>query len=185
MNPSQVMRSLKSSVESGRVGNFSVVPEWKSFVPGEKLFHFRATVTHDSAHALQNKTALEELIKDKFKGKSNFRYVNLEVPNNTTLAFDIGMDSSTCELPFIALDALASDLHWSTLGKVKFFRNTIRITVDPKSLTKKTFEVNFAQNVPNCNSTEIANTSSFHYKNLSVGAEEFIDSTLRDRKSVV
>ncbi|XP_074613168.1 uncharacterized protein LOC141873161 isoform X2 [Acropora palmata] len=179
VNPSKVMRSLKSSVESGRVGNFSVVPEWKSFVPGEKLFHFRATVTHDSAHALQNKTALEELIKDKFKGKSNFRYVNLEVPNNTTLAFDIGMDSSTSELPFIALDALASDLRCSTLGKVKFFRNTIRVTVDPKSLTKKTFEINFAQNVPNCNATEIANTSSFHYKNLSVGAEEFIDSTLR------
>ncbi|XP_029193481.2 uncharacterized protein LOC114959565 isoform X1 [Acropora millepora] len=179
VNPSKVMRSLKSSVESGRVGNFSVVPEWKSFVPGEKLFHFRATVRHDSAHALQNKTGLEELIQERFKAKSNFRYVNLEIPNNTTLAFDIGMDSSTSELPFIALDALASDLRWSTLGKVKFFRNTIRVTVDPKSLTKKTFEVNFAQNVPNCNATEIANTSSFHYKNLSVGAEEFIDSTLR------
>lgn len=179
VNPNKVMRSLKSSVESGRVGNFSVVPEWKSFVPGEKLFHFKATVTHDRLYALQNKTVLEELIKDRFKDKRNFRYVNLEVPNNTTLAFDIGMDSSTSELPFMALDALVSDLRWSTLGNVKFFRNTIRVTVDPKSLTKKTFEVNFAQNVPNCNSAEITNSSSSHYKNLSVGAKEFIDSTLR------
>ncbi|XP_068740581.1 uncharacterized protein [Montipora capricornis] len=186
VNPNKELRSLKDAVDGGRVGNFSVVPEWKSYIPGEKLFHLKATVVPGSANALRNKTVLEALIREKFKGKSNFRYANVEVPDNTTLEIDIGMDSSTSELPFIALDVFARELQvfWPKLGNLKLFRNTIRVTVEPKSLTKKTFEVTFAQNVPNCDPGKIADSNSSHFKNLSDGAREFIDSILKADKKV-
>lgn len=183
-NPNKELSSLKSDVDAGRVGNFSVIPEWKSNVPGEKLFRILATLKTESSNMTQTKKELEELIADKFKSDANFKYHNLEMPDNVTVVIDIGMSSSTSELPSVALNPLssASDLGKPSgpqLGNLKLIRKATKITIDPKSVTRKMFEVNFARNVPSCNASQIADTDSLHYKNFSQGFWKFIDDSIR------
>ena len=179
VNPNEELSSLKSAVDAGKVGNFSLVPEWKPYVPGDKLFHLLATLESETNDTLKTKNYLDALIADKFKSESNFRYGNVDMLDNKTVVIDIGISSSTSELPSVALSPLASDLSKVKLGNVKLIRKWIRVTIDPKSVTKKIFEVNFARNVPICKSGDISNNSSVLYQNLSQGIWEFIDKSMR------
>lgn len=179
VNPNEELSSLKSEVDAGQVGNFSLVPEWKPYVPGEKLFHLLATLDSETNDTLKTKDYLDALIADKLKSESNFRYGNVDMLDNETVVIDIGMSSSTSELPSVALSPLASDLSKVKLGNVKLIKKWIRVTIDPKAVTKKIFEVIFARNVPSCKSGDISNTSSVHYQNLSQGIWEFIDKSMR------
>lgn len=184
LNPNKELSSLKNAVSAGQVGNFSVVPEWKSYLPGEKVFHLSAMLQIESGDRLQTKKELASLMSDKFKSESKFRYANVDMPDNKTVAIDIGMSSSTSELPTTALSPVAGDLNGVRLGNLKLIRSTVRVTIDPTSVTKKIFELNFVRNVPNCNARDVANVSSFHYKNLSLGTWEFIHNNIRANPKV-
>jgi len=184
VNPKTELSGLKTAVDAGQVGNFSVIPEWKAYIPGEKLFHVLATLKTGSSDITQTRIYLEKLIKDKFKADGNLRYVNVDMPDNKTVAIDIGMSSSASELPSTTLSPLDSDLTASKLGNIKLIKKTIRVTIDPTSLTTKIFEVNFPRNVPSCQKADIANNNSLHYRNLSEGIWEFIDSSIRANQRI-
>lgn len=179
VNPNEELSSLKSAVDAGKVGNFSLVPEWKPYVPGDKLFHLLATLESETNDTLKTKNYLDALIADKFKSESNFRFANVDMLDNKTVVIDIGMSSSTSEFPSVALIPLASDLSKVKLGNVKLIKKWTRVTIDPKSVTKKIFEVNFARNVPSCKTGDISNNNSVHYQNLSQGIWEFIDKSMK------
>ena len=177
VNPNMELSSLKTAVDAGQVESFSVIPEWKAHIPGEKLFHVLATLETESSNITQTRIYLETSIKDK--ADDNLRYVNVDMPDAKTLAIDIAMNSSASELPSQALSPLASDLKASKLESIKLIKKTIRVTIDPKSVTKKLFEVNYVQFVPSCNAGDIAVPSSSHYQNLSLGIWQFIDNNIR------
>ena len=184
VNPNKELSSLKSAVDAGQVGNFSLVPDWKPYVPGEKLFHLLATLETETNNTLNTTTYLDALIPEKFENESNFRFGSVDMLDNKTVAIDVGMSSSTSELPSVALDPLAGDLKYVKLGNVKLVKKYVRVTIDPKSVTKKIFEVNFARNVPSCKSDDISNTNSTQYQNLSKGIWEFIDTSMRANSRV-
>ena len=183
-NPNKELSGLKIAVNAGQVGNFLVVSEWASYIPGEKLFYVRASLQSESSNTAQTQKDLETFIADVFKGEANFRYANVDVPDNKTVVIEIGMSSSASELPLLALSSLDSSLRTATLGSLNVVKNTIRVTIDPKFLTRKVFQATFQQNVSNCKAADIADINSLHYKNLSMGIWEFIDSNIKANKDL-
>lgn len=143
VNLNKELWSLKDVVDGGWVGNFFVVFEWKLYIFGEKLFYFKVIVVFGSVNVFRNKMVLEVLIIEKFKGKRNFRYVNVEVLDNIILEIDIGMDLLIFELLFIVLDVLVIDLFRVKLGYFCLIRKIIWVIVEFKLVIKKIFEVNF------------------------------------------
>lgn len=179
-NPNKILKNLKNAVDAGKVGNISVVPEWKSFIPGEKLFHIIASLKSESSNTTQTKMELKTTIVDAFKVDKKFKYVNIDMPSNKTVVIDIGMSSQTSELPSQGLNPLDSAMRFAKIGSIKLLKPTIRVTVDPKSLiTRKIFEVTFFQNVPSCIKNDTADKDTELYKNLSMGFWQFIDGNIK------
>ena len=87
-NPNKILKNLKNAVDAGKVGNISVVPEWKSFIPGEKLFHIIASLKSESSNTTQTKMELKTTIVDAFKVDKKFKYVNIDMPSNKTVVID-------------------------------------------------------------------------------------------------
>lgn len=179
-NPYKELSDLKSQVVAGKVGNFSVVPELKSYIPGEKLFYVFVTLSSETADKVETRKQLERFVKDEFNGDRDFKYVHVTVPDNKTAIIEIGKSSSTSEFLNQALSPLASDLKNAKLGNVTVVGSKNRITIDPKSLTRKIFEVSFVQYVSSCVSAELKDPNSLHYKNLSQGIWQFIDENIRN-----
>ena len=179
-NPNKILKNLKNAVDAGKVGNISVVPEWKSFIPGEKLFHIIASLESESSNTTQTKMELQTTIADAFKVDKKFKYVNIDMPSNKTVVIDIGMSSQSSELPSQGLSPLDSAMRSAKIGSIKLLKPTIRVTVDPKSLiTRKIFEVTFLQNVPSCIKNDTSEKDTELYKNLSMGFWQFIDGNIK------
>lgn len=179
-NPNKILKNLKNAVDAGEVGNISVVPEWKSFIPGEKRFHLIASLKSESSNTTQTKMELETTIADAFKVNKKFKYFNIDMPSNKTMVIDIGMSSQTSELPSQGLSPLDSAMRSARIGSIKLLKPTIRVTIDPKSLiTRKIYEVTFFENVPSCIKKDTADKNTELYKNLSMGFWQFIDGNIR------
>ncbi|XP_078351651.1 uncharacterized protein LOC144636335 [Oculina patagonica] len=176
-NPYEELSDLKSQVDAGKVGNFSVVPELKSYIPGEKLFYVYVTLSSETADKVETRKQLERFVEDEFNGDGDFKYVHVTVPDSKTAIIEIGKSSSTSEFLTDALDPLAKDLKNAQLGNVTVVASKNRVTIDPKSLTRKIFEVSFVQYVPSC---EDSDQNSLLYRNLGQGIWQFIDENIRN-----
>ena len=171
-SPYKELSRLRSQVDAGRVGNFTVVSDWNSYTPGEKVFYVYVTVQTETSDTALTRKQLEQFVESEFKSEDNFRYVHATTPDSKTAIIEIGMASSTPELLSLALNPLASDLNRAKLGNVTVVRKENRVTVHTRSLTRKIFEVTFVQYVSSC---EIDS----HHKNLSQGFWQYIDDTLK------
>ena len=178
-NPYKELSDLKSRVDAGQVGNFSVDPEWKSYIPGNKVFYVFVTLKPETADTTETRKQLERFVENEFKSDGDFRYVHVVVPDSKSAIIEIGKSSSTSELPTTALSPLAGDLKKEKLGNVTIDKRKNRVTIDPKSLTRKLFEVSFVQYVPSCVSGDLSDPNSLHYKNLSQGIWQFTDENIR------
>ena len=178
-DPHKELSSLKSQVDVGRVGNFSVFPQWKSYIPGEKLFHVLVVLETESTDTVQTGKELVNFIANTFKSACDFRYGNAELIDNKTAVINIGMGYSTPELPSLALNPLSNDLAEGRFRNFQLVRDKIRVTIDSKSLTRKIFQVEFLQYVSKCFTADIADPKSLHYRNLSQGIWQFIDRNIR------
>ena len=177
-SPYKELSHLRSQVDAGRVGNFTVVPDWNSFSPGGKVFYVYVTLqTANNDKALTRKQ-LELFVESEFKNEDNFRYVHATTPDNKTAIIEIGMASSTSEFLSLALSPLAVDLNRAKLGNVTVVKKDNRVTIDTRSLTRKTFDITFVQYVSSCED----NSSNPHYKNLTQGFRRFIDERMRASK---
>lgn len=177
-SPYKELNALKSQVDAGQVGNFTVVREWKSYTPGEKVFYVRVTLKTESADTAQTRKQLEQFVESEFKSEDNFRYVQASTPDSKTAIIEIGMASSTSEFLSVALSPLAADLNRAKLGNVTIVKTENRVTIDTRSLTRKTFEVTFVQYVSSC----VSDSNDPHYKNLSQGFWRYIDEKLKASK---
>jgi len=171
-SPYKELSRLRSQVDAGRVGNFTVVPDWNSYTPGEKVFYVYVTLQTETSDTALTRKQLEQFVESEFKSEDNFRYVHATTPDSKTAIIEIGMASSTPEPLSLALNPLASDLNRAKLGNVTVVRKENRVTVHTRSLTRKTFEVTFVQYVSSC---EIDS----HHKNLSQGFWQYIDETMK------
>lgn len=178
-SPYKELRRLRSQVDAGRVGNFTVVPDWKSYTPGEKVFYVYVTLQTETADTALTGKQLEQFVESEFKSEDNFRYVHATTPDSKTAIIEIGMASSTPEFLSLALSPLAADLNRAKLGNVTVVRKENRVTVDTRSLTRKIFEVTFVQYVSSCESD--SNNPALH-KNLSQGFWQFIDESMKANK---
>lgn len=174
-DPYKELSGLKSQVDAGQVGNFTVVPEWNSYIPGEKVFYVLVTLQTETADTALTRKQLEQFVESEFKSEDNFRYVHVTTPDSKTAVIEIGMTSSTSESLPVALSPLAGDLKKGKLGNVTIVRKDNRVTIDSRSLTRKVFEVTFVQYVSSC----VSDPNSTHYKNLSQGFWQFIDENIR------
>ena len=177
-SPYKELIALRSQVDAGQVGSFTVIPDWKSYTPGEKVFYVFVTLQTESADTTQTRKQLEQFVKSEFKSEDNFRYVHVTTPDKKTAIIEIGMASSTSEFLSVALSPLASDLNRAKLGNVSVVRKQNRVTIDPRSLTRKIFEVSFVQYVSSC----VDDPNDPHYKNLSQGFWQYIDEKMKANK---
>ena len=182
-NPYKELSSLKREVDVGRVGNFSVLSEWKSYIPGEKLFHVFAVLETESSDTIQTKKELENFIANKFKDVCEFRFGNVEMPENKTAVIEIGMRNLASAVPSLTLSPLSDNLGRGRFGNVTLVRNKIRVTIDSTSLTRKIFEVEFLQYVPRCSAGDLTDPNSSHYQNLSQEIWQFIDKNIRTTRT--
>ena len=178
-NPYKELSGLRSQVDSGKLGSFSVVPEWKSYIPGEKVFYVRVVLKTGSTNTTQTRQQLKQFIEDEFKGDSKFRYVHVVMPDNTSAIIEIGMRSSTSPILSLALAPIGYELGRANLGNVLVNRKLNRVTIDIKSLTRKIFVVRLTKYVPSCMDADVKNTSSSHYNELSQRFTQFIDTNMK------
>ena len=178
-NPYKELSALKSQIDAGQVGNFTVVPEWKSYTPGEKVFYVMITLKPESTDMAATKTKLEQFVEDEFKSDGDFRYQHVTVSDSKTAIIEIGKSSSTSDFLNEALGPLASDLSKANLGNVTVDRAKNRVLIDTRSLTSKVFEVSFVQYVPSCSAADLRDTNSLFYKNNSKSFWQFMDENIR------
>ena len=177
-SPYKELSHLRSQVEAGRVGNFTVVPDWNSFSPGGKVFYVYVTLQIETVDTALTRKQLESFVESEFKSEDNFSYVHATTPDSKTAIIEIGMASSTSEFLSLALSPLAADLNRAKLGNVTVVRKENRVTIDTRSLARKTYDVTFVQYVSSCE----GNSSHPHYKNLTQGFWRFIDERMKANK---
>ena len=177
-SPYKELSHLRSQVGAGRVGNFTVVPDWNSYSPGGKVFYVYVTLQTETVDMALTRKQLEQFVESEFKSEDNFRYVHASTPDSKTAIIEIGMASSTSEFLSTALSPLAADLTRAKLGNVTVVKKDNRVTIDTRSLTRKTFEVTFVQYVSNCED----DPNNPHYNNLTQGFWRYIDESMKANK---
>ena len=177
-SPYKELSRLRSQVDAGRVGNFTVVPDWNAYSPGGKVFYVYVTLQTETVDTALTRKQLEQFVESEFKSEDNFRYVHASTPDSKTAIIEIGMASSTSEFPSLALSPLAADLSKAKLGNVTVVKKDNRVTIDTRSLTRKTFEITFVQYVSSCGD----DPNNPHYNNLTQGFWRFIDESMKANK---
>ena len=177
-SPYKELSRLRSQVDAGRVGNFTVVPDWNAYSPGGKVFYVYVTLQTETVDTALTRKQLEQFVESEFKSEDNFRYVHASTPDSKTAIIEIGMASSTSEFLSLALSPLAADLSKAKLGNVTVVKKDNRVTIGTRSLTRKTYEVTFVQYVSNCED----DPNNPHYMNLTQGFWRFIDESMKANK---
>ena len=177
-SPYKELSRLRSQVDAGRVGNFTVVPDWNAYSPGGKVFYVYVTLQTETVDMALTRKQLEQFVESEFKSEDNFRYVHASTPDSKTAIIEIGMASSTSEFLSLALSPLAADLSRAKLGNVTVVKKDNRVTIDTRSLTRKTFEITFVQYVSSCED----DPNNPYYKNLTQGFWRFIDESMKANK---
>ena len=156
-NPSKELKNLKIHVGNGRLGNFSLIPEWQAYIPGEKLFSVSFNLT--SSFQDKNKTIqdLIEAITKLLENKTNyFRYVEVQLKDdNTTVIVKVGMKTAAPEQPNEALKQLKESVNKAgKVGNTNVTKKSFKAYINRNTLTQKVFEVHFRLNV-SCNQSNI------------------------------
>ena len=181
-NPNEQLRDLKKKVDDGRLGNFTLIPEWQAYIPGEKLFSvsFNLKFTNGTSETVE---VLQKAIIDLFQYESDFSYVTVELKNNQTVIVKVGMKTAAPDQPYEALAPLKQSVTDGQVGNVTLIGNSFRAYINPNTITQKVFEVHFRLNVSDCDKSIISQNGEAKkavegYVNTLTGNEYFIDSKL-------
>ena len=178
-NPNEQLRDLKRKVDDGRLGNFTLIPEWQAYIPGEKLFSvsFNLTFTNGTSETIE---VLQKAIKDLFQNESDFSYVTVELKNNQTVIVKVGMKTAASDQPYEALAPLKQSVTDGQVGNVTLTGNSFRAYINPNTITQKVFEVHFRLNMSDCDKSmngEAKKVFEDHVNTLT-RYEYFIDAKL-------
>ena len=151
-NPGKELKNLKEDVETGRLGNFSLIPEWQAYTPGEKLFSVSFNLTSPSQDKSKTIEDLNEAIK-LLLGRTNYlRYVEVLLKDDkTTVIVKVGMKTAAPEQPNEALKPLKERINKAgKVGNTTAVKKSFKAYINPNTVTQKVFEVHFRLNV-SCN----------------------------------
>ena len=159
-NPNKELESLQEQVKKGQLGNFTLIPEWEAYIPGEKVF----SVSFNLATPSQNRSAtiqdLEIAIKNIFKNDTDYKYVTVELlEDNKTAIVKVGMKTVAPGQPNEALKPmkpLKDSVSQGILGESSVEKNSFNAYINPNTLTRKEFRIRFRLNMSDC---DIANAS--------------------------
>ena len=178
-NPNEQLRDLKKKVGDGRLGNFTFIPEWQAYIPGEKLFSvsFNLTFTNGTSETVE---VLQKAIIDLFQNESDFSYVTVELKNNQTVIVKVGMKTAAPDQPDEALEPLKQSVTDGEVGNVTVIGNSFRAYINPNTITQKVFEVHLRLNMSDCDSQngEAKNAVESCLNTLRRYSKYFIDSKL-------
>ena len=178
-NPNEQLRDLKKKVDDGRLGNFTLIPEWQAYIPGEKLFSvsFNLTFTNGTSETVEE---LQKAIIDLFQNESDFSYVTVELKNNQTVIVKVGMKTAAPDQPDEALEPLKQSVTDGEVGNVTVIGNSFRAYINPNTITQKVFEVHLRLNMSDCDSQngEAKNAVESCLNTLRRYSKYFIDSKL-------
>ena len=188
-NPSKELKNLKEDVENGRLGNFSLIPEWQAYTPGEKLFSVSFNLTSPSQDKNKTIEDLNEAIKQLLGRKNYLRYVEVQLKDdNTTVIVKVGMKTAAPEQPNEALKPLKERIN--NAGKVgnTTVEKSFKAYINPNTVTRKVFEVHFRLNV-SCNESNIgqnqdARKAVISYIDPIKSFKTFIEAKLQSLKCV-
>ena len=182
-NPDKELQGLKASVERGKLGNFnfSIIPEWQAYIPGEKQFLVSFNLTKPSENRSVTIRDLEDAIKDIFKlNDSDYRYVTVDLlSDNKTAVVKIGMKTVAIDKPGAVvnpLDPLENKVKTGKIGNTTVLNISFEASVNPSTLTQKVFQVEFRLNMSDCN-------LNINRENASRAVNDYIRNGLREYKS--
>ena len=178
-NPNEQLRDLKKKVDDGRLVNFTFIPEWQAYIPGEKLFSvsFNLTFTNGISETVE---VLQKAIINLFQNESDFSYVTVELKNNQTVIVKVGMKTAASDQPYEALAPLKQSVTDGQVGNVTLTGNSFRAYINPNTITQKVFEVHFRLNMSDCDKSmngEAKKVFEDHVNTLT-RYEYFIDAKL-------
>ena len=179
-NPDKQLQGLKASVERGQLRNFSLIPEWQAYIPGEKQFLVSFNLTKPSKNRSVTIKDLEEAIKDLFKlNDSDYRYVIVDLlSDNKTAVVKIGMKTVPIDKPgalMNPLDPLKEKVKTGTIGNTSVLGKSFEASVNPSTLTQKVFQVEFRLNMSDCN-------LNINRENASKAVNDYIRNRLKEYK---
>ena len=180
-NPDKELQGLKASVERGKLGNFnfSLIPEWQAYIPGEKQFLVSFNLTKPSENRSVTIKDLEEAIKDIFND-SDYRYVTVDLlSDNKTAVVKIGMKTVAIDKPGAVmkpLDPLEKKVKTGKIGNTTVQNISFEASVNPSTLTQKVFQVEFRLNMSDCN-------LNINRENASKAVNDYIRNRLKKYKS--
>ena len=180
-NPDKQLQGLKASVERGQLRNFSLIPEWQAYIPGEKQFLVSFNLTKPSENRSVTIKDLEEAIKDIFKlDDSDYRYVTVDLmSDNKTAVVKVGMKTVAIDNPEAVmnpLDPLEKKVKTGKIGSTTVLEKSFEASVNPSTLTQKVFQVEFRLNMSDCN-------LNINRENASKAVNDYIRNGLKEYKS--
>lgn len=150
-NPNKELHSLQEDVKKGQLGNFTVIPEWEAYIPGEKLFSVSFNLTTPSQDKSTTIQELEKAIKNIFQHDTDYKYVTVELlEDNKTAVVKVGMKTGAPDQPNEALKPLKNSTSQGMVGQIPVVSRSFKAYVNPNTLTKKEFEIRFRLNMTDC-----------------------------------
>ena len=166
MNPNLELKSLRKIVESGQLGNFSLVPGWQAYIPGEKQFFVSFDMKTPSENKTQTIKELQEGIQALLGKRSYLRYFSVALKNNnTTAVVEIGMKTIASDQPNEALKPLKESVLAKKVRNIKVIAQSYEAYINPNTLTQRVFEVHFRVNMSNCTLGDIGHN---HFARMAV-----------------
>lgn len=181
-NPNKELQGLQEKVNEGQLGNFTVIPEWQAYIPGEKQFSVSFNLTTPSQNRSKTIEELENAIKNIFENDTNYKYLTVELmEDNKTAIIKVGMKAGAPNQANEALKPLKENVNQGKLGNTTVVKNSFKAYINPNTLTQKEFRIQFRLNLTDCDSKpQEAKNISVAYINRLKNYEHFIKAELQN-----
>ena len=181
-NPDKELQGLQEKMNEGQLGNFTVVPEWQAYIPGEKQFSVSFSLTTPSQDRRKTIEELETAIKNIFDNDTYYRYVTVELmKDNKTAIAKVGMKTGAPYQPNEALKPLKEKVNKGKLGNTTVVKNSFKAYINPNTLTQKVFRIRIRLNLTDCDSKpQEAKSISVAYMDHLKNYEHFIKAELQE-----
>lgn len=185
-NPNKELQDLQEKVNEGLLGNFTVIPEWQAYIPGEKQFSVSFYLTTPSQNRTKTIEELENAIKNIFEDDTNYKYLTVELmEDNKTAIVKVGMKTGAPDQANEALKPLKENVNQGKLGNTTVVKNSFKAYINPNTLTQKEFRIQIRLNLTDCDSKpQEAKNISVAYINRLKNYEHFIKAELQNWKCV-
>lgn len=186
-NPNKELQDLRDDVKEGRLGNFTLIPAWQAYIPGEKQFSASFDLTTPSQNITTTIEELEKAIKNIFQNDTDYRYVTVELlEDNKTAVVKVGMKTGAPNQPNDALRLLKESVAQGNLGQIPVVKRSFKSYINPNTVTQKEFEIHFRLNMSDCDTSDASKKAEVveAYINRLKDYEHFIEAKLQNAECV-